>query len=180
MAEGKLIIEVYEYVDGDTTVPRFEYIPCNLSDCFRRNQKTTLEEIVRSGFDSLPKRSQNLEKKKDILRMLEEASIDHIDVVYRPANNGFDSFIEFTNIVQETFTGANALRAKSKSNDIILRGRYRLAEGHETTRLKDAQRLTLFYSSQDENAPYSNYEADDADEMEVAKAICLNITYLQE
>lgn len=185
MAEGKLIIELYEYVENVQDNPPFEYIPCKLSDCFKRNSKTTLKEIVTSGFDAFPKRTQNTEKRQETLRKLEDAGIGRIAVVYHPASNGQDPFIELTNLVQVTLTDADIRFVKKNKNDIILRQRYRLTEGNETTQLRDSQRLTLIYSSHPEgnvsaSAPYT---ADDDSAMEnsnVARNICLNITYLQE
>lgn len=187
MAEGKLIIELYEYVENEQEYPPFEYIPCKLSDCFKRNSKTTLKDIVTSGFDAYPKRAQNTEKRQEILRKLEDAGIGRIDVMYHPASNGQDSFIELTNLVQVTLTDADIRHTKKNKNSIILRDHYRLTEGNDKTQLRDAQRLTLIYSSHPEGdsgiAVSANVSADDDSAIEasdIVRNIYLNITYMQE
>ena len=64
MALGKLIIEIYKYsADGDS-IPKFEFIPCVLERCLKRNGTTKLEEVIRKGFSDLPRKAQNDEKLK--------------------------------------------------------------------------------------------------------------------
>ena len=83
--------------------------------------------------------------------------------------------MELTNVVPVSFTYADARQQKKSRDEIILKGRYRLSAGNEVTTLRDAQRLTLIYSSTAEAE-----EADGADEEAEEKVINMNITYLQE
>lgn len=178
MADGKLIIEVYEYSEGSSSIPSFEFIPCKLSTCLNWNKHATLKEIIQKGFDAQPKKLQNTEKRADVLRMLDEANIGRINVAYKPPRPGVDSCIELTNIIQVSMADADATRGKKKNkNDIILYGRYRLTDGNETTILRDAQRITLIFSS---HADHPGEEMEEDQEFELQKEICLNITYLYE
>ena len=158
--EGKLVIEVYEYSEASERMPVFEYIPCELAQCLRGKNSATLKEIIEQGFDSLPRRAQDSDKRQEILSKVEEADI---------------ACVELTNVVPVTFTYADVRMARKNRDDIILKGKYRLSAGNEFTTLKDAQRLTLIYSS-----AAKNDEAEETDEEAEEKEICLNITYLQE
>ena len=179
MAGGKLIIEVYEYVENAPDVPPFEYIPCDMESCLKKNRKATLREIIQNGFDDLSKKNRNISKKQEVLAMLDEADIGKINVVFNPGKGDEDPYIQLTNVMQVTMAYADARRGKAGGKDeIILYGRYRMSDENETTILKDSQRLTLIYSSaadgsHDADAEYS------AEEREVPKEICLNITYIQ-
>lgn len=180
MTEGKLIIEVYEYTADSPVTPAFEFIPCPLADCFSRGNKATLKEIIQKGFDTLARKDQNTEKRKEVLQKLEEANIGRISVLYNKATPTSEAYIELTNVVQDTLADADVRRARKHKDDIILYGRYRLTDGVETTKLRDAQRLTLIYSTY---AEVSDMDMSDDPEMieerEAPKEICLNITYLQ-
>ena len=112
MADGKLIIEVYEYSEGSSSIPSFEFIPCKLSTCLNWNKHATLKEIIQKGFDAQPKKLQNTEKRADVLRMLDEANIGRINVAYKPPRPGVDSCIELTNIIQVSMADADATRGK--------------------------------------------------------------------
>ena len=177
MADGRLIIEIYEYADDASDTPSFEFIPCELSACLKRTNRATLKEIIQKGFDTLPKKDQDTEKRLTILRKLEEADIGKISVVFNPASARADASIELTNVRPVTLDYVDGRRNKKDDNTIILNGRYRLSEGNETTVLKDAQRLTLIYSSQSDDDTEGVEAADPADD--VMKEICLNITYLE-
>ena len=172
--EGKLVIEVYEYSEEADQMPVFEYIPCDLSKCIR-GKSASLKEIIERGFDDLPKKAQDSEKRQEVLRKVEEAGIGKIDVAFHPAKGNADDCVELTNVVPVSFTYADARQQKKSRDEIILKGRYRLSTGNEVTTLRDAQRLTLTYSSAAEAE-----EADGADEEAEEKEISLNITYLQE
>ena len=171
--DGTLIVEVYEYLD---TLPAFEYIPCSLSTCLK-GKNASLKEIIQRGFDDLPKKIQDTEKRHEILQKLEDADIGKIDVVYHPRKNGKEPYIELTNVVPVNLTYSDARRRiKQNKDNIILKGRYKLSdEGNEVTMLKDAQRLTLIYS----NTPEGE-EQETTDEGEIQQEIFLNITYLQD
>lgn len=172
--DGKLVIEVYEYSEESDQMPTFEYIPCELSKCIK-GKSATLREIIQHGFDDLPKRAQDSEKRQEIIRKVEEADIGKINVAYHPAKGNTDACVELTNVVPVSFTYADARQSKRTREDIILKGKYRLSAGNEITTLKDAQRLTLIYSN--------TAEAEDPDEEDgetEEKEICLNITYLQD
>ena len=178
MSDGKLIIEIYEYAEDSAMVPPFEYIPCALSACIKHNNKATLKEIIENGFNSLPKRSQDTDKRRDILQRIDEADIGRISVAYHPARGGTDPYVELTNVVPVSISHADARLIRDNSNNIILHGKYRMSEGNETTILKDAQRLTLVYT----NCPAEQErfgEVDDTEE-ETQKEISLNITYFQD
>lgn len=172
--EGKLIIEVYEYAD-DSAMPVFEYIPCELSKCMK-GKSATLEEIIQRGFDNLPRKSVDSDKRQEILQKIADADIGRIEVMFNPAKGTNEPSVKLTNVVQVTITDADARRRqKNAENNIILKERYRLSAGNEVTTLKDAQRLTLTYSNFTENSdPY------DTENSESPVEICLNITYLQE
>ena len=172
--EGMLIIEVYEYVDNDSSVPAFEYIPCELSKCLR-GKNTTLKEIIQRGFDALPRKAQDSERRQEVLKKLDDAGIGKIDVVFHPEKGGKEPCIQLTNVEPVSLTYADARRVKQSKDSIILKGRYRLSTGNEVTILKDAQRLTLIYSSKPEGADLGEFE-----EEENQREICLNITYMQE
>ncbi len=173
--EGKLVIEVYEYSEASERMPVFEYIPCELAQCLRGKNSATLKEIIEQGFDSLPRRAQDSDKRQEILSKVEEADIGKINVAFHPARGTVDACVELTNVVPVTFTYADVRMARKNRDDIILKGKYRLSAGNEFTTLKDAQRLTLIYSS-----AAKNDEAEETDEEAEEKEICLNITYLQE
>ena len=175
--EGKLIIEVYEYAEDSEAIPEFEYIRCDLSKCMK-GRRSTLKEIIERGFDDVPRRTQDKEKKQEILQKIEEADIGRISVVCTPGGADSDACVELTNVVPVNLMYADARRAKGNKDEIILKGRYRLSEGNEVTRLRDAQRLTLIYSSYEDGDPGNGGPEDG--EREEQKEICLNITYLQE
>lgn len=172
MADGRLIIEVYEYTGDSTAAPAFEYIPCSFEKCFKNN-KATLKEIIQRGLAHKP------DKLKDVIRKVEEAGIDKVEVTYHKQTSHADAYIELTNVVQVTMADADASRKKkNRQNDIILYGKYRLSDGTETTKLRDAQRLSLIYTSGTQNAD-DFWNLNDDEETEEQKEICLNITYLQ-
>lgn len=174
-AVSKLIIEIYEYTDDSSSVPAFEYIPCDLS-AFLKKKNTTLKEIIERGFNDLPKGAQNSEKRAEVFRLLEDANLGRISVAVHPPKKDTDACVELTNLVPADLTNADARRREKHNKDsIILKGRYRLSEGNETTTLKDAQRLTLYYTNTPESG--GQYEQDEA---ETAREITLNITYFQE
>ena len=172
--EGKLIIEVYEYSEDASLMPAFEYIPCDLSKCLK-GKSTTLKEIIQRGFDDLPRKTQDSDKRMEVLQKIEDADIGRINVVYHPAKGLIDACVELTNVTPVTMSFADARRLKTNKDDIILKGKYRLSSGNEVTTLRDAQRLTLLYSNFMENS-----EPTDTEEGESQKEICLNITFLQE
>ena len=179
MAGGKLIIEVYEYRENAPDVPPFEYIPCDLDSCLKKNRKATLREIIQSGFDDLSRKNQNISKRQEMLALLDEADIGKITVMYNPGKGDEDPSIQLTNVVQVTMAYADARRGKTGGKDeIILYGRYRMADENETTILRDSQRLTLIYSSAADRSgdAYPDYPAE---EREAPKEICLNVTYIQ-
>ncbi len=172
MAEGKLIVEVYEYQEDVEALPKYEYIPCELDKCFKRD-KATLKEIIQQGLASRP------DKLKETLRKIEEAGIDKIDVLYNKPTRNAEASIELTNVVQVSMADADASRKKNKrKNDIILYGKYRLSEGIRTTKLKDAQRLSLIYSNWEDKGDDAEDQAEE--HVDGQKEICLNITFLQE
>lgn len=179
MAEGKLIIEVYEYSEESTTVPSFGYIPCALSECMGSRNRATLKEIIQKGFGTLSRKAQTAEKYAEVMQKLEDANIGKIEVVYNKAAAGNEPYVALTNVVQMTFGSSDITRATNTKDNIILHGRYRTTEGTDTTKLKDAQRLTLIYSNSAEQS-WSNGFAENDEETEAQKEICLNITYLQE
>ena len=179
MAGGKLIIEIYEYKNDSPDVPPFEYIPCDLESCLKKNRKATLREIIQSGFDNLPKKNQNISKRQEALALLDEADIGKISVQFNPGRGDEDPCIQLTNVVQVTMAYADARRGKTGGKDeIILYGRYRMADENETTILKDSQRLTLIYSTAAPQGSDADTEYP-AEEREAPKEICLNITYIQ-
>lgn len=173
MAEGKLIVEVYEYTEDVEALPKFEYIPCELDKCLR-NDRATLKSIIQQGLSKQP------DKLRETVRKVEEAGIDRIEVVYHRPTRQTEPYIELTNVVQLSMADADASRRRGRrQNDIILYGKYRLSEGIDSTRLRDAQRLSLIYTSADEHSAF----AEEPEEFGIAtahKEICLNITYLQE
>ena len=173
MGGAKLIIEVYEYTEDGFIMPRFKYIPCVVAKCVKRN-RATLKEIIQRGLMHKP------DELKEILRKVEEAGIDKIDVLYHKASKVSESYIELTNVVPVSMADADASRTLNKKrHDIILYGKYQLSDGTEITRLKDAQRLSLIYSDGIErNAGFE--EAYSNNDRDIAKEICLNITYIQE
>lgn len=172
MAEGKLIVEVYEYAEDVESFPKYEYIPCELDKCFKRD-KATLKEIIQQGLASRP------DKLKETLRKIEEAGIDKINVLYNKPSRNAEASVELTNVVQVSMADADASRKKSKrKDDIILYGKYRLSDGIRTTKLKDAQRLSLIYSSAEERGEDAEEQAEEC--IDSQKEICLNITFLQE
>lgn len=174
--EGKLVIEIYEYDEDSSSVPVFEFIPCELAKCMK-GKTTTLKDLIKRGFDGLPKRAQDTEKRNEVMQLIEDANIGRINVAFNPARDGMDACVEMINVVPVTLTYADARRVKENDDEIILRGRYKLSEGNEITRLHDAQRLTLTYSGSSENDAYGSGDGDGG---AVSKEICLNITYLQE
>ena len=178
MADGKLIIEVYEYLEDSPDVPPFEYIPCNLDSCLKKNKQCKLRELIEKGFDEMPKKNVDFAKRQEFLTKLDEADIGKISVEFHPASGDQDPYVELTNVVQVTMSYADARRVQTTNKEeIILYGRYKMTEGNDTTKLKDSQRLTLIYSSGagEESADEESY---DAEEPEVQKEICLNITYI--
>ena len=177
--EGKLIIEIYEYSEDSSEVPTFEYIPCDLANGLR-GKSVTLKDLILRGFEDMPRKEVNVDKRDDILRKLDDANIGRIEVAYRPEKNGNDACIELTNVVPVTLTFNDARYTRSKKDEIILKGRYKLSEGNEITTLRDAQRLTLVYSNvEDENWKNRDDDEDGFDESEKRKSIYLNITYLE-
>lgn len=172
--DGTLIIEVYEYMGDFSAYPDFEYYPCDLSRCLK-GKSATLKEIIQRGFGELPRRTQDTEKRQEVLRKLEAAQIGKIDVAYHPPKAGREPYVELTNVIPVNLTYADALRGKQSKDSIILKGKYKLSTGNEVTTLKDAQRLTLSY--------YDTIESnggDSSDEEAVQREICLNITYLRD
>ena len=181
MSDGRLIIEVYEYREDSPDVPRFEYIPCDLESCLKKNRQCRLRELIEKGFDEMPKKSVDFSKKQEILSRLDEADIGKINVQYHPAAGDQDAYVELTNVVQVSMSDADARRGKeSGKEEIILYGRYRMTDGNDTTRLKDSQRLTLIYASDAVREPEDDGEYPGGEENGVQKEICLNITYIQE
>lgn len=177
MIDGKLIIEIYEYRDDDLNVPPFEFYPCDLDVCLKK-RKATLREIIEKCFDNVPKKSQDLAKRQEILAQLEAAGIGKINVEYHPASGNEDPYIQMTNVMKISMADADARRVKTNKGDIILYGQYRMSEGNDTTKLRDSQRLTLIYSSA-ANEIVSDEMPDDPEERDVQKEICLNITFIQ-
>ena len=177
MAEGRLIVEIYEYRKDSPAVPPFAYYPCGLKNCMGRNNRATLREIIESGFNDVDRREQNTEKKREALEKLEETAFGKISVEYRPASAGTDPCVVLSNVMPVSIAYADARRAQGRSCGIILVGRYKLTEGNETTVLRDAQRLTLIYSNYGDDETPDGFEdgGDDA----VQKEICLNLTFLE-
>lgn len=167
MMEGKLIVEVYEY-SQNLSVPVFEFIPCTLSKCLKKNS-TSLQKIIKRGFKLLPKKDRDSRKRDEVLRKLVEAGVEEIKVSYNRCSESNEPYIELTNVEQLSIMDADA-RRKKNMDDIILYGKYKLSNGADATMLMDAQRLSLIYSAASE----SN------DITETRKEICLNITYLQD
>lgn len=178
MSEDQLVIELYEYFEDADTAPPFRYILCPLEKCLSRKKTATLEEIIRKGFESMPAREQNRAMEQEFLRMIDEAAIGRISVSYVKPSDG-DPYVELTNVTQVSITDSDVRRDQSKRNDIILYGRYRLADNNgNVMRLRDAQRLSLFYSNH--AASHSIFDPVIDEETPAAKDICLNITYLQK
>lgn len=179
MGYGKLIIELYEYVEDSSDVPPFEYIPCNLDSCLKKSKQCKLRELIEKGFDEMPKKNVDFSKRQEFLAKLDEADIGKISVEFHPATNEQDPYVELTNVVQVTMAYADARRVQTSSKEeIILYGRYKMTDGNDTTKLKDSQRLTLIYSS-GAGEETEDEESYDPEELEVQKEICLNITYIQ-
>ena len=174
---GKLIIEIYEYTSDASEMPVFEYIPCDLSKCLK-GKSATLKEIISRGFDDVPRKSQDMEKRQETIRKMEDANIGRINVVYRPARGDSDDCVELTNVVPVSMYDADARNAKNENDEIILKGKYQLSSGNEVTSLKDAQRLTLSYIDLGDDPDGGNPYEPGA--FVSQKEICLNITYLQE
>ncbi len=174
MAEGRLIIEVYEYSSENETMPRFEFIPCLLENCIGRSNNTALDEIVQRGFSNLPRRYQNTDKQKEILKKLGDAGFNKIGVSFHPADDMDDAYVELTNVSPVSMSYADARRSEDNSG-IILSGRYSLSDNGTSMRLKDAQRLTIICSTRPKDDYYMGMAAQ-SDEPE--KEICLNVTYL--
>lgn len=167
---GTLIIEIYEYTENMSSAPEFAYIPCEL-----KGKDETLKSIIERGFAGQPRNTQDTGMRLEVLQKLEEAGIGKIVVRSSNPGNGSDPFVELTNVVPDGLYNANAARRKQNNDYIILKGRYRLSAGNEVTELRDAQRLTLIYSSAPDGGDQGT-----ADEDEIQREICLNITYLQE
>ncbi len=178
MLIGKVIVEIYEYSKETSKIPHFEYIPCDLSKCIKKGKNVTLRDIIETGFNDLPKRYQNPEKRQEIMEKMEEADIGRITVAYHAPHGNNDPYIELTNITQITMTSADARRIQRNKNEIILYGCYRLSDGNETMELKDSQRLTLIYSN-DKSSAWDPFEQEEKNTEEPLKEIQLNITYLQ-
>lgn len=179
MADGKLIIEVYEYVEDSPDVPPFEFIPCDLETCLKKNRQCKLRELIEKGFDEMPKKNVDFAKRQEFLAKLDEADIGKINVEFHPASGDQDPYVELTNVVQVTMAYADARRVQTTSKEeIILYGRYKMTDGNDTTKLKDSQRLTLIYSS-GAGQEAEEGESWDSEEIETQKEICLNITYIQ-
>ena len=64
--EGKLIIEIYEYSSDSSSMPVFEYIPCDLSKCLK-GKSAALKDIIRRGFDDVPRKTQDADKRQEDL-----------------------------------------------------------------------------------------------------------------
>ena len=179
MSLGKMVVEIYEYITGSSDTPHFEYIPCDLDNCFKRGKSVTLKSIIETGFDDLPKKFQNTEKRQEIMEKMEEADIGRITVECHAARGKSDSYIELTNITQVSMADADIRRVHSSKNKIILYGRYRFTDRNETMKLRDSQRLTLIYSNAQDEV-WNPFEQEERDTGEVQKEIRLNITYLQD
>ncbi len=205
MTKGKLIIEVYEYEIESYIAPAvfeyaadasqvraFEYIPCDLDTCLVHGNKASLKEILQKAFDTLPRKNQDTEKRREILQLIEEADFGKICVVYNPPQPGSDASVELTNVVPESISRGDARQsrdgAKSRDdmivydsqapvNDLYPISRYRLGTGTQSTVLKEAQRLTIifFSAAETENTADDPYE----DENEAPREIHLILTYLQ-
>lgn len=177
MPRGKLIAEIYERQENNTLVPRFEYILCDLSYCFRRGDTATLKDIIESGFDSVARKEVDEEARRDVLEKLEEAQLDMINVLYSYGVNGSEPCIKLSNVIPISMGYADARRVKRKMDSIILFGRYKFSNENTSTVLKDAQRLSLIYSTYEEASDYDN--ANNYDD-EAKKEISLNITFFEE
>lgn len=178
MKEGQLIIELYEYIHNSESIPPFEYISCPLEKCFSGKKSVSLKEIIQKSFDNIAPQKKNKEKEREFLEKAEEAGLGKITVLFAKSKKDAEPYLELTNVIPMGITLDDARQNHKKRNEIILYGRYRLTDGHNTMFLRDAQRLTLIYSSHigDKSTMYAP-EADDEDMP--AKEICLNITYLQ-
>ena len=177
MAAGRLIVEVYKYSDENGTMPRFEFVPCSLNSCLKRNGTAQLEDVIRKGFSDLPRRLQNESKQKDILQKMQDAGFGRINVVYKEADEMDDACVELTNITPVSMAYADARVKHLNENSIILKGRYSFSDSSTSTKLMDGQRLTIICSGSAEDSAYfglgNSENSRDDDE------ICLNITYLE-
>ena len=118
MALGKLIIEIYKYSTDGEMIPKFEFIPCVLDRCLKRNGTTKLEEVIRKGFSDLPRKAQNDEKQKEIMKKLQDAGFGRINVLYNEPTDGADASVELTNITPVSLANADA-RLKQKDENSI-------------------------------------------------------------
>lgn len=175
--KGTIVLELYEF-EEDAPVPAFEYIPCDLSKCIK-GKEITLQDLITRGFDDMPRKEKDGSKYDEILQKLEAAGISRITVAVHAEKGDAEPYVELTNVVPVSFSDADARRVKERNNEIILKGRYKLSDGHSTTVLKDAQRLTLIYSNSGEDpAEDSSGYAGYAEETQ--REITLNITYFQD
>lgn len=179
MPIGKIIVEIYERTKDATKAPSFEFIPCDLNNCLKKGKIITLKDIIEAGFEALPKKFQNSEKRQEIMEKMEEADIGRIAVAYHAPHGNSDPFIELTNITQISIESADARRIHRNNNEIILYGCYRLSNGNEKMKLKDSQRMTLVYSN-DSNSAWDPFGQGVNNGNEAQKEIQLNITYLQD
>ena len=177
MPRGKLIAEIYETQENSTHVPHFEYILCDLSDCFKRGDSATLKDIIESGFDSIARKEVDEEARRDVLEKLEDAHLDMINVIYSYGANGNEPSIKLSNVIPISMGYADARRAKRKMDSIILFGRYKFSNENTSTVLKDAQRLSLIYSTYEEASVYDTANSYDDEEK---KEISLNLTFFEE
>jgi hypothetical protein len=177
MALGRLIIEIYKYSSDGDMIPKFEFIPCVLERCLKRNGTTKLEEVIRKGFSDLPRKAQNDEKLKEIMRKLQDAGFGRINVLYNEPVEGADASVELTNITPVSLANADARLKQKEENSIILKGRYSFSDSSTSTKLLDAHRLTIICSNDQSDEYYLGMgnSADTDDDSE----ICLNITYLE-
>lgn len=177
MANGRLIIEVYRYTEQNDAMPRFEFVPCSLNSCLKRNSVAKLEDVIRKGFADLPRRLQNESKQKDILQKLQDAGFGRINVLYNESDETDEPYVELTNITPVSMAYADARVKHMDENSIILKGRYSFSDSGTSTKLMDGHRLTIICSGRSEDDYYLGFgnseQSDDDDE------ICLNITYLE-
>lgn len=178
MKEGQLVIELYEYLQDSESIPPFEYISCPLEKCFSGKNNVSLKEIIQKSFDNFSPQNKNKEKEREFLEKAEEAGLGKINVSYESAKKDNEPYLELTNVIPVGMSMDDARLNHKKRNEIILRGKYRLTDGNSTMKLRDAQRLTLIYSSHNNDRP-TMYDNDMDVEDTPAKEICLNITYLQ-
>lgn len=128
------------------------------------------------GFNLIGKKEQNQESMQSFLTRLDVSGFGGISVEFCPGDKGVDPSVRLTNVMPVYLGGDVVGKARKQDGGIILHGRYRLSDGHETTALKDAQRVTLIYDTTADNEWTGS---SGFGESVAQREICLNITYME-